>query len=260
MSRRGRPRKVSAERAKQVTVAAVTAVQKSTLSSVVGYLSSPLGLRHELVIIDAHIGYLKKAKPEGWKAYVKALIEYKDYCKSLLKLKPRHRREALQEDMASFLAVGPSTAIAVPTLVHLTDAHLQVFEWMVREFSRAPERYSISPWWVTNVLVGMAMDGRIREEQHGKAALADPESPLAENARKGLGRLLQRPPKLKSPDPVLQALCEEWLQSQREGRKVSIRELAERFLGPEYHRNPEAATRRVQRFLDKCCTANATTA
>lgn len=70
MSRRGRPRKVSAERARQVTVAAVTAVQKSTLSSVVCYLSSPLGLRHELAIIDAHIGYLKKAKPEGWKACV----------------------------------------------------------------------------------------------------------------------------------------------------------------------------------------------
>jgi len=260
MSRRGRPRKVSAERAKQVTAAAVTAVQKSTLSSVVGYLSSPLGLRHELVIIDAHIGYLKKAKPQGWKACVEALIEYKDYCKSLLKLKPRHRREALQEDMGSFFAIGSGTAIAVPTLVHLTDAHLRVLEWMVREFSLAPERYSISPWLVTNLLVGMAMDGRIREEQRGKAALVDSESPQAEIARKGLGRLLQRPPKLKSPDPVLQALREEWLQSQREGRKVPIRELAEPFLGPEYHGNPEAATRRMQRFLDKWCKANATTA
>ena len=260
MSRRGRPRKVPTEHAKQVTAAAVTALRKSILGSMVVYLSSPVGLRHELVIIDAHIGYLKKAKPKGWKAYVEALIEHKDYCKSLLKLKPRHRREALQADLASSFPDESGTAISAAPLVHLTDAHLQAIEWMVKELSVAPERYFISPWLATSLIVAMEIDRRIREERGGKAPLVDSESPQAENARKGLGQLLQRPPKLKSPDPVLQALCEEWLQSQREGQKISIRELAERFLGPEYHRNPEAATRRVQRFLDKRCKANATTA
>jgi len=259
MSRRGRPRKVSAERAEQVAAAAVTALQKSILDSVVGYLSSPLGLRHELEVIDAHIGYLKKAKPKGWKACVEALIEYKDYCKSLLKLKPRHRSEALREDMASFFAVRSSTAIAVAPLVHLTDAHLQALELMVRELSREPERYLISPWLVTSLFVAMAMYRRIRGEQDGTEALVDSEFPQAEIARKGLGQLLQRPPKLKSPDPVLQALGKEWLQGQREGREIPIRELAERYLGPEYHQNPEAATRRVKRFLAKWCKANATT-
>lgn len=87
--------------------------------------------------------------------------------------------------MASFLAVGSSTAIAVPLLARPTDAHLQALEWMVMEFSRAPERYSISPWLVTSMLVAMAMESRIREEQRAKAALADPESPGLRSRARG---------------------------------------------------------------------------
>jgi len=69
--------------------------------------------------------------------------------------------------------------------------------------------------------------------------------------RQGLAGMMKRPLGRKPLPPEAEAAYQEWLAARRAGREISAPELAQRYLGPEHEANPEAAVRKMRRWLQR---------
>jgi len=205
-------------------------------------------LRHAATIVEAHIRYLKQTKPAGWQEAAAALRGWAKLLEGLRRCKLAKRRAQLEQQWGG---ASGADAAEVSRWSPLTERHLETLRGLAEAFAGMSRALAPMPWLWWHVLLAAMVEGVLEGLRAASPSAVDPGSPQATKLRQGLAGMMQRPPGRKPLPPEAEAAYQEWRAARREDREISARELAERYLGPEYEANPEAAVRKMRRWLQR---------